>query len=60
MIIGGRTVAMSKKLDPSLRQKVQELETRGATVCQAVDGRKGRWALIVQEVTGVPCLKRAG
>jgi len=59
MIVGDRSVAMSKKLDPSLRQKVQELEARGATVCQAVDGRKGRWALIVQEAVGVACLGRA-
>jgi serine/threonine protein kinase len=55
MIVGSRSVAMSKKVDPSLRQKVQELEARGATVCQAVAGRKGRWALIVQETPGVPC-----
>ncbi len=55
MIVGSRSVAMSKKVDPSLRQKVQELEARGATVCQAVVGRKGRWALIVQETPGVPC-----
>jgi serine/threonine-protein kinase len=55
MIVGSRSVAMSKKVDPGLRQKVQELEARGATVCQAVAGRKGRWALIVQETPGVPC-----
>jgi tRNA A-37 threonylcarbamoyl transferase component Bud32 len=55
MIVGSRSVAMSKKVDPSLRQKVQELEARGATVCQAVAGRKGRWALIVQETPGGPC-----
>jgi serine/threonine protein kinase len=60
MIVGNRSVSMSKKLDPSLRQKVQELEARGATVCQAVDGRKGRWALIVQETSGAPCLRRDG
>ncbi len=60
MIIGNQSVAMSKKLSPDLRQKVQELEARGATVCQAVDGRKGRWALIVQETRGAPCLKRDG
>ncbi|HLK89156.1 MAG TPA: serine/threonine-protein kinase [Polyangia bacterium] len=60
MIIGTRSVAMSRKLDPGLRQKVQELEAAGATVCQAVEGRKGRWALIIQEAKGVPCLKRNG
>jgi tRNA A-37 threonylcarbamoyl transferase component Bud32 len=55
MIIGNRTVAMSKNLDPNLRHEVQELGTRGATVCQAVVGRRGRWALIVQQTPGVPC-----
>jgi tRNA A-37 threonylcarbamoyl transferase component Bud32 len=55
MIIGNRSVTMSKRLDPGLRQKVQELEARGATVCQAVDGRKGRWALVVEETRDVPC-----
>ena len=60
MIIGNRAVTMSKKSDPGLRQKVQDLQARGATVCQAVDGRKGRWALIVQETTGAPCPGRDG
>jgi tRNA A-37 threonylcarbamoyl transferase component Bud32 len=55
MIVGSRSVAMSKKVDPGLRQKVQEVEARGATVCQAVAGRNGRWALVVQETPGVPC-----
>jgi hypothetical protein len=58
MIVGNRSVAMSRNLDPGLRQKVQEVESRGATVCQAVDGRGGRWALIVQEARGVPCPRR--
>jgi hypothetical protein len=58
MIIGNRSVAMSRNLDPGLRHKVQELETRGAIVCQALAGRRGRWALIVQETTGVPCPRR--
>jgi serine/threonine-protein kinase len=60
MIVGSRGVAMSKKVDPSLRQRVQELEARGATVCQAVAGRKGRWALIVQETPGVACQESVG
>jgi len=58
MIIGNRSVTMSANLDRSLRQKVQEVEARGATVCQAVEGRRGRWALILQETRGVPCLGR--
>ena len=60
MIIGNRSVAMSKNLDPNLQHQVQELEARGATVCQAVVGRKGRWALIVQETKGVPCVRSDG
>ena len=60
MIIGNRSVAMSKNLDPNLQHQVQDLEARGATVCQAVVGRKGRWALIVQEPKGVPCVRSDG
>ena len=60
MIIGNRSVAMSKNLDPNLQHQVQELEARGAAVCQAVVGRKGRWALIVQETKGVPCARSDG
>ena len=60
MIIGNRSVAMSKNLDSDLRHEGQELEARGATVCQAVVGRKGRWALMVQETKGVPCVRSDG
>jgi serine/threonine protein kinase len=60
MIVGNRNLAMSKNLDPTLRHQAQELETRGAAVCQAVVGRRGRWALVVQEAKGASCLRSDG
>jgi hypothetical protein len=48
MIIGNRTVQLSPNTSQSLRAQVRALERDGRAICQAVLGKEGRWALIVQ------------